>query len=60
MALRRFLTLRRLPSGPRVARPEYRLRGCPLPELQGRKRGDQALLCPVRCCAPVLVLGLWL
>jgi len=28
MALKRFLTLRRLPSGPRVARPEYRLRGC--------------------------------
>ena len=42
MALKRFLTLRRLPSGPRVERPEYRLRGCleePAPAKATRRRG---------------------
>jgi hypothetical protein len=42
MALKRYLTLRRLPSGPRVARPEYRLRGYleePTPAKATRKAG---------------------
>jgi len=36
------IPLRRLPSGPRVARPEYRLRGCleePAPAKATRRRG---------------------
>ena len=51
MALKRFLTLRRLPSGPRVARPEYRLRGCleePAPAKAREGGGRTALIQPFR------------
>ena len=42
MELKRFLTLRRLPLGPRVAWPEYRLHGYleePTPAKATRKAG---------------------
>ena len=39
MALKSFLILRKPPTGPRLARPEHRLRGC-LEEPAPAKAGD--------------------